>query len=91
MDISGCRLRADTREQVETVDESKMAIENLPRPWLLAALTGMKITDLLALEPAHGAERRPQGGAPRPEPRRRRLRPVTAEDRFARGEEARCN
>jgi hypothetical protein len=68
-----------------------MAIENLPRPWLLAALTGLKISELLPLETVERAERRPQGGAPRPEPRRRRLRPVTGEDRFGRGEEARCN
>ena len=56
-----------------------MAIENLPRPWLLAALTGLKITELVSAQ--EGAERRPQGVAPRPEPRRRRLRPVTQEDR----------
>ena len=56
-----------------------MAIENLPRPWLLAALTGLKIAELVSAQ--EGAERRPQGVAPRPEPRRRRLCPVTQEDR----------
>lgn len=73
------------------VDELKMAIENLPRPWLLAALTGLKITELVSLEGAEGAERRPHGMAPRPQPRRRRLRPVTGEDRPGQGEEARLN
>ena len=68
-----------------------MAIENLPRPWLLAALTGLKISELLSLEPAEGAERRPHGGAPRPEPRRRRLRPVSGEDRLGQCVEARAN
>ena len=68
-----------------------MAIENLPRPWLLAALTGIKITELVSLEETGGAERRPQGIAPRPEPRRRRLRGVTRDDRASGGDEARCN
>jgi hypothetical protein len=72
-------------------DESKMAIENLPRPWLLAALTGLKITELVSLEKAEAAERRSPDGAPRPEPRRRRLRPVIGEGRTAQGEEARLN
>jgi len=72
-------------------DESKMAIENLPRPWLLAALTGLKITELASLETAEGAERRPPGGVPRPEPRRRRLRPVIGEERPGLGVEARLN
>jgi hypothetical protein len=72
------------------LDEWKMAIENLPRPWLLAALTGLKITELASLEEAEGAERRPEGWAPRPEPRRRRLRGLTRGDR-AGGDEARCN
>jgi hypothetical protein len=68
-----------------------MAIENLPRPWLLAALTGLKITELVSLEKAEAAERRPPGGAPRPEPRRRRLRPVIGEDRPGQGVETRLN
>ena len=68
-----------------------MAIENLPRPWLLAALTGLKITELVCPKEAEGAERRPQGVAPRPEPRRRRLRPVTQEDRPGQSEDAWLN
>ena len=68
-----------------------MAIENLPRPWLLAALTGLKITELVSLEKAEAAERRSPGGAPRPEPRRRRLRPVIGEDRPGQGVETRLN
>jgi len=72
-------------------DESKMAIENLPRPWLLAALTGLKITELVSLEKAEAAERRSPGGAPRPEPRRRRLRPVIGEDRLGQSVDARLN
>ncbi|HSA82401.1 MAG TPA: hypothetical protein VLE23_16405 [Geminicoccaceae bacterium] len=58
-----------------------MAIENLPRPWLLAALTGLKVTELVSLEGGAGADRRAPGAPPRPEPRRRRLRPVTGDDR----------
>jgi hypothetical protein len=68
-----------------------MAIENLPRPWLLAALTGIKITELMSLEEAGGTERRPQAMVPRPEPRRRRLRGLTSSDRACGGDEARCN
>ena len=66
-----------------------MAIENLPRPWLLAALTGLKIAELVSAQ--EGAERRPQGVAPRPEPRRRRLRPVTQEDRPRQGKDTWLN
>ena len=66
-----------------------MAIENLPRPWLLAALTGLKITELVS--PQEGAERRPQGVAPRPETRQRRLRPVTQEDRPRQGKDTWLN
>ena len=73
------------------LDEWKMAIENLPRPWLLAALTGLKITELVSLEEGERAERRPQGMALRPEPRRRRLRGLTRGDRARGGEEARLN
>lgn len=51
-----------------------MAIENLPRPWLLAALTGLKLVDLLAPEETGAWERCPDGAPPRPERRRRRLR-----------------
>ncbi len=50
-----------------------MAIENLPRPWLLAALTGLKLVELLPPESTMSSERRPERALPRPEPRRRRL------------------
>jgi hypothetical protein len=50
-----------------------MAIENLPRPWLLAALTGLKLVDLLPPEATMSPERRSERALPRPEPRRRRL------------------
>ncbi len=49
-----------------------MAIENLPRPWVLAALTGLKVTDL-ALPPEDRRPERPTQ-PPRPQPRRRRPR-----------------
>ena len=51
-----------------------MAIENLPRPWLLAALTGLKLVELLPPEGGLSSERRSERALPRPEPRRRRLR-----------------
>jgi hypothetical protein len=73
------------------LDEWKMAIENLPRPWLLAALTGLKITELVSPEEGERAERRPEGVELRPEPRRRRLRGLTRDDRACGGDEARCN
>jgi hypothetical protein len=50
-----------------------MAIENLPRPWLLAALTGLKLVELLPPEATMSPERRSERALPRPEPRRRRL------------------
>lgn len=50
-----------------------MAIENLPRPWLLAALTGLRLSELLAREEIGSPDRRPQHPLPRPEPRRRRM------------------
>jgi hypothetical protein len=50
-----------------------MAIENLPRPWLLAALTGLKVAELLGPEAPQRPERPPQRSLPRPESRRRRL------------------
>jgi len=67
-----------------------MAIENLPRPWLLAALTGLKIAELVSPGGDEGVERRPQGVA-RPEPRRRRRRAVTQEDRPGQGKDAWLN
>ena len=51
-----------------------MAIENLPRPWLLAALTGLKLVEFLPPEETRSPERRSERALPRPEPRRRRLR-----------------
>jgi hypothetical protein len=50
-----------------------MAIENLPRPWLLAALTGLKLVDLMPPEATGAPERHFERALPRPEPRRRRL------------------
>ncbi len=50
-----------------------MAIDDLPRPWLLAALTGLRVAELLApKEPVATAVRRP-GPVLRREPRRGRL------------------
>ena len=53
-----------------------MAIENLPRPWVLAALTGLKVTELLALPEDERSDRRQERALPRPQVRRRRLREV---------------
>jgi hypothetical protein len=50
-----------------------MAIENLPRPWLLAALTGLRVAELLGPGDRESTERSPQRPLPRPESRRRRL------------------
>ena len=50
-----------------------MALENMPRPWLLAALTGLRVAELLAADDALPSERSPQRPLPRPESRRRRL------------------
>jgi hypothetical protein len=50
-----------------------MAIENLPRPWFLAALTGLKVAELLGPERSQRPERPPHRPLPRPESRRRRL------------------
>ena len=51
-----------------------MAIENLPRPWVLAALTGMKVTELLALPEDERTRWRRDDTLPRSQARRRRLR-----------------
>jgi hypothetical protein len=56
-----------------------MTIENLPRPWVLAALTGLKVTELLARPEDEGSQWRREGTSPRPPARRRRLREVSAE------------
>ena len=50
-----------------------MAIENLPRPWFLAALTGLKVSDLLEEPEPRGPERRPRRPS-HAEARRRRPR-----------------
>jgi hypothetical protein len=50
-----------------------MAIESLPRPWLLAALTGLKVAELLGPDDRQPTERPPQLPLPRPDSRRRRL------------------
>ncbi len=50
-----------------------MAIENLPRPWFLAALTGLKVAELLAPADVGSTERLAKRPLPRPELRRRRL------------------
>ena len=66
-----------------------MAIENLPRPWVLAALTGLRITELLSED-----KDLRQGGpreAPPPEPRRRRLLEVAGGQSCGAGEQARLN
>jgi hypothetical protein len=56
-----------------------MTIENLPRPWVLAALTGLEITELTGL-PADGRAQR-QHPAVRTLPRRPRLRGVPQDHR----------
>jgi hypothetical protein len=61
-----------------------MAIENLPRPWVLAALTGLKVTELLALPEDARSERRRERGLPRPQARRRRLPEVASGPRAPR-------
>jgi hypothetical protein len=68
---------------------ANMAIENLPRPWVLAALTGLRIADLLPedkdLRPG------PLRAAAIPEPRRRRLCEVAGSQSGGAGEQARLN
>jgi hypothetical protein len=49
-----------------------MAIENLPRPWFLAALTGLRVAQLLGPDKRLPSDRPPQRPLPRPESRRRR-------------------
>ena len=61
-----------------------MAIENLPRPWVLAALTGLKVTELLALPEDGRSGRRRDGALPRRQARRRRLREAAADPRAPR-------
>jgi hypothetical protein len=68
-----------------------MAIENLPRPWLLAALTGLRVAELLGPDDAVSTERSPQRPLPRPESRRRRLSDARARDRRCELAEGRLN
>jgi hypothetical protein len=65
-----------------------MAIENLPRPWVLAALTGLSIAELL---PEDKDLQSPPRQIPRPEPRRRRLCEVAGSRSCGAGEQARLN
>jgi hypothetical protein len=58
-----------------------MAIENLPRPWLLAALTGLRVAELLGPDDSAPTERPPQRRGPLPEPRRRRVSDARDRDR----------
>ena len=66
-----------------------MAIENLPRPWLLAALTGLRIEELVAADERGWQERR--GELPRAEQRRRQRREMTAGQRSGDGDRAPLN
>jgi hypothetical protein len=50
-----------------------MAIENLPRPWLLAALTGLRVAELLGPESLQRSDGSPHRPLLRPDARRRRL------------------
>jgi hypothetical protein len=59
-----------------------MAIENLPRPWVLAALTGLKVTELFDQPEDGPADGRRERALPRPEARRRRA-PDAPRDRRA--------
>ena len=56
-----------------------MPIGNLPRPWVLAALTGLKVTELLALPEDDRSRWRREDTLPRPQARRRQLREVAAD------------
>jgi hypothetical protein len=66
-----------------------MAIENLPRPWVLAALTGLRIAELLSED--KDLRQDPPGEVPRPEPRRRPLAEVAGSRSCGAGEQARLN
>jgi hypothetical protein len=56
-----------------------MPIENLPRPWVLAALTGLKVSELLARPEDERSRWRREDTLPRPQARRRRLRELSAD------------
>jgi hypothetical protein len=66
-----------------------MAIENLPRPWVLAALTGLRIEALVAVDESGWQE--PPRELPRLEPRRRHLREVADSGRSDDADRARLN
>jgi hypothetical protein len=66
-----------------------MAIENLPRPWVLAALTGLRIAELLSDD--KGLRQELPREVPRPEPRRRPLAEVVGSRSCGAGEPARLN
>jgi hypothetical protein len=50
-----------------------MAIQHLPRPWLLAALADVPVTMLAQHDPKEPTAAPREHRLPRPEPRRRRL------------------
>ncbi len=60
-----------------------MAMENLPRPWLLAALTGLRVAEMLDPDDRTSGEPPVRRSLSRPEPRRRRLREARAPGRRA--------
>jgi hypothetical protein len=59
-----------------------MTMENLPRPWLLAALTGMSMTEIVRTEEDEQLDRSPRRPLPCPERRRPRLRGAERLRRF---------
>jgi hypothetical protein len=68
-----------------------MAIENLPRPWLLAALTGLRVAELLGPDDGRSTEPPPRRPLPRPELRRRRMGDAVGRDRRFELAEGRLN
>ena len=68
-----------------------MAIENLPRPWLLAALTGLSVAELLGPDDGRSTEPPPRRPPPRPQARRRQLGDAVDRDRRFELAEGRLN
>ena len=68
-----------------------MAIENLPRPWVLAALTGLKVTELVDQPQDEPADGRREPSLPRSEARRRRLPDAPRDGRAEAQPEVRLN
>jgi hypothetical protein len=66
-----------------------MAIENLPRPWVLAALTGLSIAELLPED--KDPRQSPPRQIPRPEPRRRPLGEAAGRQSCGSGEQTCLN